>query len=193
MDMLIAVKDGKATVLSNVQTSAGAPPSISIDGKLTEINPATGQPLNPVPGYVSDLATLLTGKQSVDAGKENPTQSNATGGQETQRLPYINGKHYDLAPGPYILQGARGEVALHVKAEKAGSYRVSLAGTLSGEVTGGASMAVGDRSATEPKKNIMDGQLYSYGYVVDLKAGEYLNQFLRIDGGDQDVHFRVIG
>ena len=55
------------------------------------INMGTGKPLTSVPGYVSELATMLTNTQSVDAGKPNPTQTNAPG-QEPQRLPFINGR-----------------------------------------------------------------------------------------------------
>ena len=46
---------------------------VAADGTAT--NPATGKPITSVPGYVSELAGLLTGTQSVDAGKPNPTQT----------------------------------------------------------------------------------------------------------------------
>lgn len=49
------------------------------------LNPATGKPLENVSGYVSELATLLTGKQSVDAGKPNPTQTDGGAAVRTIR------------------------------------------------------------------------------------------------------------
>ena len=62
---------GGATVVAKDATA-----TIKADGTVTAgNNPATGQPITVVPGYVSEWATLLTGLQSVGAGKANPTQT----------------------------------------------------------------------------------------------------------------------
>lgn len=162
---------------------------VTVNGEVAAIengkavNPATGQPITSVPGYVSELATLLTGKQSVDAGKANPTQSE--GDKETrQQYALMNGMHIDL-PAPtkrtvYELfrpsDGSRAEVALHVKGAS-GKVRVELAGATSGAVVGGASL--GGAEGT-----IMEGALDSYR--KESNGGDFdIN--LRLDGGDAKV------
>ena len=166
--------------------------TVSITAAGEAINPATKQPLTLVPGYVSELATMLTGKQPVDTRKD-PTYAD---GAAAQKLPFIAGKHYDLNPGEYIFERVSdqdaGNIAIHVK--HAGKLKVSLAGTKSGAVRGGAATALGNRDADKnadgKQSNVMDGNLDSYGYTADVT--DTLNQFLRLDaGGDKDVHFRV--
>lgn len=163
---------------------------VTVNGEVAAIqngqavNPATGQPITTVPGYVSELATLLTGKQSVDAGKANPTQSE--GDKETrQQYALLNGMHIDIAmPSKRTVyelirpsDGSRAEVAIHVKGV-AGTVRVQLAGAKSGSVVGGASL--GGAAGT-----IMEGALDSYDKQTSANGTVDVN--LRLDGGDQTV------
>ena len=73
------IEDLVATVVHPVNETV----EVAADGTAT--NPATGKPITSVPGYVSELATLLTGTQSTDAGKPNPTQ---TDGGEISTVAY---------------------------------------------------------------------------------------------------------
>ena len=178
MEALIRISGDSIAI---VQQSNGTVKA-SLDGETVEVNPATGQPIEKVGGYVSELATLLTGKQSVDAGKANPTQTE--GDKETrQQYALMNGMHIDL-PAPtkrtvYELfrpsDGSRAEVAFHVKGVQ-GKVRSQLAGGSSGAVVGGASL--GGAAGT-----IMEGALDAY----DKTASGDQDINLRLDGGDPMV------
>lgn len=74
MDALIAIKGDDIHIVRKDETGAVV---ASTNGATVElgINPATGLPQTGVPGYVSELASLLTGKVSTDPRTPMPEQT----------------------------------------------------------------------------------------------------------------------
>lgn len=152
----------------------------------TAVNPATGQALIIVPGFVSELATLLTGKQSVDAGKENPNYS--TGDKEGRSRVLLDDSGEYSYPMPtrrtvyeFVRPAGVAAVAVHFSGAS-GKVRVELAGDPGGAVNGGAALA---EDGITIAGTIMEGNLDAYRKEVSVTGRLTAN--LRLDAGAPTV------
>lgn len=167
--------------------------------------------------YASDLAQMFAQQKGepLPVNKAPPWVSQ----QPTQGPPavsgtftVVDGKHYDLplhaSQARYVFRrqvGEVAEIALHVQVpldyvakDSAHVGWLKVTGATSGDVHGGAAASFGAKDAPGGQP-LMEGQLSSYtadftvmGPIHAVKPGEFVNVFLRLDGGDPSIYLDVL-
>ncbi len=169
--------------------------TVQVKADGTAINPATGQPMTNVPGYVSDLANMITGKQGATTGQGGSI------GPATVRetISLTDGLHFSQdEPADRTVTmlarpagGGTVNVQGHIKATKAGKMRLQLDGN---DVQGGVKFGYGDGgSDTVWDGAVGEGQLNATDYITKaLQVGDIVTMSLRSDGGDPTFQFVCI-
>lgn len=170
--------NGGATVVHPTEDTVVVTPSGAV------INPATGQPVTEVPGYVGDLASLLTGKQ----GQTTP-QGGSIGDREVREqytLPGISNVTADATRKVVELNG-KGAGLVHVTATKAGIHRIKLAGLPSGALTGAVALIEGG-----VERQVGSGNLDSADILTKpMAAGETFDISIDKQGGDDKTELAI--
>lgn len=192
-ELLIRVKDGKATVVE--QTSAGMKvdgaavtvPAVKEGAKVGDkVTGADGNVYTIVAHNPSEMETALFKVIGVNQGIENPTYS--TGDREVRARVLLGATgeyNYPFPTGRTVYELVRPAIpaayAGHWNGAK-GKVRVELAGDPGGAVNGGASLAA---NGTVIDGTIMEGNLDSYRKEVEVTGRLDVN--LRLDGGAPTV------
>jgi len=172
---------GKVTV-SPATDNAGIPVA-------QPTNPATGQPMTGVPGYVSELAGLLTGTYSTDPQKNKGTESTVSDGRPWLPLQMENGKHYILAYGvkyKLMVPTFPTAVQLHISIPpEVESGRISFGGKPTGRIHGSVATRRGESDGPFGAPMMNEQEIGSYTF--DFKDERKVSISALFDGGDNEI------
>jgi hypothetical protein len=169
---------GAATVVHPTEETV----TVKADG--TAINPATGQPVTQVPGFVSDLASLLTGKQ----GQTTP-QGGSVGEREVREQYSLPGE-VNVTAGvsrKVVELNGQGPGLMRVTTAKEGIHRIKMAGLPSGALTGEVSLIEGGVEHQVGSRNLDSEDFFTKA----MQAGEVFAISLNKTGGDDKTEVAI--